>query len=139
MNSVKSKLISPKKRLILPDKGVYTRIGCSKIHGVGVFAIRKIKKGANIFWGDDSEINWIDKKLINKKPRAIKKLYEDFCIVQYGRYGCPRNFNLLTVAWYMNHSEKPNVIADKHYRFWAKKDIKKGEELTVNYFSFSEY
>ena len=46
---------------ILPHVKVYTRLGPSKIHGVGVFAILPIKKGTYIFYGDDEDMVWINK------------------------------------------------------------------------------
>ena len=52
--------------------------------------------------------------------------------------GCPTSFNKLTPAWFLNHSENPNVAADKAYRFIALKNIKKGEELTADYNRYSD-
>jgi SET domain-containing protein len=126
-----------RKRNKLPHFKVFARIGRSKIHGVGVIAIRNIKRGTHIFYGDDEPIYWVDKKKIKGLPNEIKKLYEDFCIIKGGRYGCPSNFNLLTPAWYLNHSKKPNVACDKEYEFYTLRDIKRGEELTVDYATYS--
>ena len=68
------------------------------------------------------------------------KLYDDFCIIKGNKYGCPINFNSLTVGWYLNESkENPNVRATNDYDFIAIRDIKKGEELTVDYSTFSDY
>ncbi len=124
-----------------PHFGVYTRIQPSRHHGVGVFAIRNIEKGAYIFYPDDEEIVWITKAKLKGLSREIRKLYEDFCIIKdRGRtYGCPSNFNLLTVAWYLNESKNPNVGCDKNYRFYALRHIKKGEELTVDYDTYNEF
>lgn len=127
----------PRKRNELPHYKVFARIGRSKIHGVGVLAIRNIRKGTYIFYGDDEPICWMDKKRIKRCPPGIKKLYEDFCIIKGNIYGCPRNFNQLTPAWYLNESKKPNVACDKDYKFYALRDIKKGEELTVDYTTYS--
>ncbi len=124
-----------------PHFEVYTRIRPSRFHGVGVFAIRDIKKGTSIFYGDDDEIVWVKKNQLKGLPREIKKLYQDFCIIKNkGQlYGCPKNFSLLTVAWYLNESKKPNVFCDENYRFFALRDIKKGEELTVDYKTYNEF
>lgn len=125
-----------------PHYGVYTRLGCSEIHGVGVFAIRPIKKGTHIFYGDEPKIVWISKQKLRGVPRTIKKLYEDFAIIKDdgALYGCPENFNLLTVSWYINESDNPNIGCDiaKNYSFYALRDIESDEELTVNYSSYSE-
>jgi SET domain-containing protein len=122
----------------LPHHGVYTRLGPSKIHGVGVFSIKHIPKGTYVFAGDDESIVWVAKKKIKNLPRAIRDLYDDFCIIKGNQYGCPRNFDSLTPAWYLNHSSKPNIAADKRVKFYALRDIKKGEELTVDYRTYSE-
>ena len=123
----------------LPHYKVYTRLKPSKIHGIGVFAITNIKKGTFIFYGDeDSEMIWIKKSKLKKLPKEIERLHEDFCILKNGVYGCPVNFNSMTVAWYLNSSKKPNVGCDKDYNFYALRNIKAGEELTVDYDTYSE-
>jgi hypothetical protein len=44
----------------------------------------------------------------------------------------------LTVSWYLNSSSRPNVGCDKHCRFFALRDIKCGEEVTVDYRTYNE-
>jgi len=61
-----------------------------------------------------------------KKSKGFIKI----CIKKGEKYGCPTNFNKLTPAWYLNHSVNPNVATDNNYRFYALRNIKKGEELT---------
>jgi SET domain-containing protein len=122
----------------LPHYKVYTRLAQSKIHGVGVFAIRNIKRGVYIFYDDNEDIIWVNKNKLKALPKEIKGLYEDFCIKNGDFYGCPENFNHLTPAWYLNHSAKPNLGCDKSYNFFALKKIKKGEELTVDYKTYSD-
>lgn len=124
----------------LPHIGVYTRIRCSKIHGVGVFAILKIKKGTYIFEGDDAEMVPIKNPNLKKFPIEIRKLYKDFSVIDKNNtYWCPKNFNVLTVGWYLNASKNPNVACDKKtFNFFALRNIKVGEELTVDYDTYSE-
>ena len=125
----------------LPHNGVYTRIRPSRRGGVGVFAIRSIRKGADIFGADNDEIIWIERSRLRGLPREVRRLYEDFCIItDKGRkYGCPTNFNRLTVSWYLNSSTNPNVVCHKDYRFCAKRNIRAGEELTVDYATYNEF
>jgi SET domain-containing protein len=124
----------------LPHEGVYTRIKPSKIHGVGVFAIREIPKDTYIFTGDNSKMVWVDKSIIDKQDIEIKRLYDDFCIIKGDKYLCPDNFNNLNVGWYLNESKyNPNVRCDENYDFYALRDIKKDDELTVDYSTFSDY
>lgn len=127
-----------------PHFGVYTRIKRSKVdkNGVGVFAIRSIKKGTNIFSTDTAKMVPVDGKQIKRLPKEIKKLYEDFCVIKKKKNGktylCPRNFNVLTVAWYINDSDDPNVRCDKYYDFFALRNIRAGEELTAEYSTYSD-
>ncbi len=44
---------------------------------------------------------------------------------------------MLTPAWYLNLSKKPNMAADESYDFYSLRMIKKGEELTVDYDTYA--
>ncbi len=118
--------------------GVCTRLAPSSIDGVGVFAIRNIKKGTDIFPEVDDEIIWINKTEVGKLHENVHALYEDYCIHKGAQYGCPVSFNRMNVSWYLNHSSKPNTAVVKGYRVYALRDIKKGEELTLDYTSFMD-
>jgi SET domain-containing protein len=122
----------------LPHYKVLARICRSRIHGIGVSAICDIKKGTYIFYGDDEPLFWVQRRKVKRLTDEIKKLYEDFCIIKGDLYGCPNNFNQLTPAWYLNHSKNPNVACDKDYKFYALRDIKKSEELTADYETYSD-
>ena len=121
-----------------PHFGAYVRLKRSRIHGIGVFAIRDIPKGTYVFRGDNHEMVWVKASATSRLDKAVKMLYSDFCVSRNGRYGCPKNFNLLTPAWYLNHSKKPNMAADKKYDFYSLRRIKKGEELTVDYDTYAD-
>ena len=119
-----------------PHHEVLTRLRPSKIHGVGVFAIKDIRKGTKLFNYDLDELRWIRKDGLGRLPTEIRKLYEDFAVLKDGRYGCPRNFNRLTMSWYLNDSKIPNVRCDSSYNFWTLRNIKAGKELTADYSSY---
>ena len=127
--------MSEKRRL--PHDEVYARIGRSNIHGVGVIAITRIAKGTDLFPTDLGDLTWVDKAELPDSA-ALRRLYDDFCIRKGSAYGCPRSLNELTVAWYLNHSDLPNVRCDATYRFFALRDIEDGEELTVDYTTYSD-
>ena len=124
-----------------PHAGVYTRLRPSGVArgGVGVFAIRRIRRGEHIFPGDNEEVRWVDKAAFKGAPKAVRHLYRDFPVVKGSQYGCPLNFNRLTPSWYINEppeGERPNVrceAAQGEYDFYALRDIRAGEELTVVY------
>jgi len=122
---------------VQPHANVYTRLRPSKIQGVGVFAIRDIREGARLFSGDDDEIVWVDEQEVTGLPKDLRKLYDDFAIIKDGKYGCPSSFNRLTMSWYLNDSDHPNVTVDGEYNMTAAHDIVTGEELTIDSSIFS--
>jgi hypothetical protein len=122
----------------LPHENVYARLRPSahRDGGIGVFAIRKIKRGAPVFAGENEEILWLAKNAILPRTSGkVRKLYSDFALAKDGRYGCPPNFNRLTIAWYLRQTrkgERPNLRCNTDgYSFFALKDINPGDELTV--------
>lgn len=137
---MKHKNKTPQK---MPHDAVYARIQPSKLHGVGVFAIRDIPKGTKLFPDDNADLVWRkrDALKLDDLPKEIRNLYDQFCLIKdKGKtYGCPKSFNLMTIAWYLNHSKEPNVGCDKNYRFFALKSIRKGEELTADYGAYNEF
>lgn len=110
-----------------------------------MFAIRKIPKGTHIFFGDE-KTKFVErsKSALHTVPPELRKLYEDFCIIENRgqTYRCPTNFNLMTISWYVNEprsGEKPNVRCGRNDLFYALRDIKAGEELTVDYKTYNEF
>lgn len=128
------------QRSRFPHDKVYTRLGRSKIQGVGVFAIIDIKKGIKIFADDPPQAKIIAASKIGNLPQAIQGLYHAFAVYQpkNDTFVCPASFNKMTVQWYVNHSKKPNVKANARYEFFALRKISAGEELTVNYESYAD-
>ena len=129
------------KRTFLPHEGICTRLGQSQIHGVGVFAIKKIKKGTELFPEDSDEMRWIDAALL-PKHKHLRQFYDAFAVEKDGKYGCPQHFSRLTMSWYLNDpapGTTPNVRCDDNFEFWALRDIQKNEELTVDSDTYSEH
>jgi uncharacterized protein len=119
-----------------PHDDVYARIGPSRIHGVGVRAIRDIRAGTLVFHGESERVVWMSRAAVRRMPRAIRALYEDFGMVSGDRIGVPPTLNMLSVGWYVNHSDRPNIEAGDDSRFRALRRIRKGEELTADYRTF---
>lgn len=120
----------------VPHDGVYARIGPSRIHGVGVLAIREIPAGRRIFEGESERVTWVSRAAVRRLPASIRALYEDFGMVAGDRIGVPPTLNMLSVGWYVNHADRPNVEAGDDGRFRALRRIRKGEELTADYRTF---
>ena len=121
-----------------PHDHVYARIGLSRIHGVGVLAICDIPRGTWLFRGEDERVVWVRRGRIRRLSEELQKLYTDFGMAWGDRIGVPRTLNMLSVGWYLNHSDRPNVEADEDGRFHTLRRIRKGEELTADYRTFSE-
>jgi uncharacterized protein len=121
----------------LPHHGVYARIGRSRIHGVGAIAIRTIPKGTQPFLGEREQAVWLARALVRRLPAAVRAIYEDFGMVDGARIGVPPNLNQLSVGWYVNHSVRPNLVAETDGRFRALRRIARGEELTADYRTFT--
>jgi len=66
------------------DAESFTRLKPSPIHGVGVFAIRDIPNGTNIFKDDRSEMVWVDRTEVQRKSGEVRRLYDDFCVRMMG-------------------------------------------------------
>lgn len=132
--------MSVQKLLKNLHKDVYARIKCSKLHGVGVVAIRNIPKGTNPFKRSSTAHKdvGIDDKHIEKLDPEVKKMVHDFFQKEDNKWYLPQaGLNSIDVSFYMNHSDKPNIkVTDGKERFVtfiAARAIKKGEELTINY------
>ena len=127
------------RKTFTPHADVYVRLGVSKFHGVGVFAICPIPEGTNPFQHDATRMVWVSRKKVEQLTPEIKKLYEDFGVLELRRYGVPTSFNQLTPAWYLNNNTvDPNMRCGDDYEFFAARDIEPGEELTIDYSTYSE-
>jgi uncharacterized protein len=49
----------------------------------------------------------------------------------------PSDFNQITMSWYMNHSDTPNVTATPELQFVTLRFVPAGEELTADYTTYS--
>jgi SET domain-containing protein len=126
-----------------PHENVRVRLGRSEIHGIGVFACQPIEAGTNVFANDQSEISWVSASLLDDPSLDDfqRALYRDFAIRSGDVLGCPSNFNLLTVGWYVNEpreGEEPNLTSTVEFDLVALRDIEPGEELTIRYSSFAD-
>lgn len=122
----------------LPHHRVYVRLGISRIHGIGVFAITTIEEGNNLFGNDHAELIWVEKERLEREElRDVeRRLYSDFCIDAGHTIGCPVNFHSLTPGWYLNQpmpGEEANIRVDKDLNFFSARTIAEGEELTISY------
>lgn len=117
----------------------YAMLKPSKIHGIGVFAIKDIPKGCRTIFSPpnikDDDYIAVPKAAIEKLPKHAIALIENFCLYDDENYFIPeKGFKKLDLVIYLNHSETPNLISidDGNY-FEALKNITTGEELLIDY------
>jgi len=113
---------------------VKTKIGQSKIEGIGLFANEPIKAGTKV-WGYEPKLDVLLSKedIENLSTSAQEQFY------RYAYLDKVRGKYLLCGddGRFFNHSDTPNCdeTADNDSTY-ALKDIDIGEELTINYGEF---
>jgi len=104
-------------------------IHSSKIEGVGVFAVSKIKKGENPF--SDYELHSVRREEFDSMSPEMQAL-----IIRHGELQDDNSFYTVcdlsnpNLSIYVNHAIPPNLESDQ---FTAIRDIEPGEELTIDY------
>lgn len=102
----------------------------SPIHGIGVFALRDIKKGEKLGCNQDTDTQVYDippERLIELRPEIRALILDRWPQIEGGRSFASPNQDALMMS-FMNYSKTPNAQGDK-----AIKDIKAGEEITEDY------
>lgn len=104
-------------------------VGKSKIHGRGIYAIRRIPSGR--------KIGSLAGEIISKKAARDKaKLNESISIVELWNGKALDASTIHNELRYINHSCQPNTYMrtlGNHVEFYALRLIKPNEELTCNY------
>jgi SET domain-containing protein len=123
-----------------PHRGVYTRLGASPKHGIGVFAIRDIPAGISPFPDEPSPLVPVSIAAVEAlADPALRQMYVDFCPLVGGHYQAPSDFRLMSQSWYLNHADEPNIRSGPDLVFVTARAILKGEELTSDYRTYSEH
>ena len=111
----------------------------SKIHGVGVFALKNIPKGTDIFKSVNQTFSGFFKiNKLNVHKNVVKDLkmrtwsHKDEVFVDFN-FCFNKHYSK-----YINHSEQPNILyyfdeIINQWVFMSLQDIKEGEELTYDY------
>jgi SET domain-containing protein len=141
-------MVTKNKLLKHLKNDIYCRLGVSKVHGVGVIAIKDIQKGTMPFATLSKEKDKIitltsnDIKDINPNVRKIlqdffgDKNSKDYDVYAYGP-------NYINISFYLNHCDNPNIdiiedTENNYFIFITNRIIKKGEELFINYNKYNE-
>ena len=104
-------------------------------HGVGVFATHDIKEGTYlIFFAEETELTNLT---VIRKNEDVPELFQQYCVDRGETLVCPRDFGRMEIGWHLNHSKTPNAY-HKNYDYYALRDIKAGEEITIDYNTLEE-
>jgi hypothetical protein len=119
---------------------IKTKIGVSDIDGVGVFAIRDIKKGEDVFpiWEYDSGIYLIPNDRLNEIPSEVFELLDRYFINEECGYKVIRLFKGFNFTFhgfsYCNSAYQTKYTKNISDDGIALMDIKAGEEILESYF-----
>lgn len=109
----------------------YARVCPSLIEGVGIFAIREIPTGVTPF-GEDLWETATNEELASL-PQEVADLLRVYGLDNGdGTWCVPSSVKHIDIVCFLNSSSEPNIEC-KDQSFIALRDIKAGEELTINY------
>ena len=86
----KSRVVDDIHRILNQLSQTYCRLRPSEIHGIGVFAVRDIPEGTNLFPECTSPAYYkIDLSHLNKLNKNVIKMMEDFFVFEKDYFFCP--------------------------------------------------
>lgn len=117
------------------SKNTKLRLKPSKVcDGVGLFSIMEIKEGEAILddvTADDIYIRWDE---ITDLREEVKNYLNSMCNSDEGGLYLSRTPNNINLAYFVNHSDNPNVFHNLELdRFIAIRDIGVDEEIVCIY------
>lgn len=97
--------------------------------GIGVFALHGIAKGV---WLELFPRGYRSRKF---KSSELPEAFRSYCTAKPNDvWAAPRQFNRMSIGWYLNHSAAPNVEWDDDLNgYVSARDIAEGEELFIDY------
>ena len=132
--------MSSKKGVFKKLENTYCRLKPSLLHGVGVFAIRDIPANVDPF-KEIRKQKWVEFNISELKylGKEIIKMIDDFYVIEKdGKVLINEDgLNGMDISCFLNNLKTPNLkTIDGGYNFITLRRVKKGEELTVAYYTF---
>mgnify|MGYP003139131312 CR=1 FL=1 len=130
-----------KYKLLKNLQETYCSFGVSKIHGIGVFAIRDIPVGTDPFPVVKPEkiIQLTEEDLELLPTEIVIKIKDIFVRFNKVYHVYDLGLNCMGIKFHVNHSSNPNIavnergVTNGYIPFATLRDIKKGEELFWDY------
>lgn len=120
---------------------LWTRLKPSTIAGIGVFAIRDIPAGTEVFSACKAD-DYIEIPATEfaDMPDGVREYVKDFFVREKGIYYVPSyGAAAIDQSYFLNHSKTPNLQAQRHGEiFVTTREIKAGEELTADYNTYGD-
>lgn len=105
-------------------------------HGIGVFSAHDIRGGTYMrLFGDFESEEKHDAAMRDKED--VPERFRSYCTDRGDKLWCPLDFGAMEIGWYLNHSNTPNAV-HKNYHWYSARDIKTGEEITIDYNTLEE-
>jgi SET domain-containing protein len=114
----------------------YVTLRPSPTHGIGVFALRDIPAGCrSIFAKDNSRWIKLSFEEADRLPDHSREFIETYYLYDETHYFIPdHGCKIMDMASYLNHSSEPNLMSvNDGACFETIRDIRRGEELLINY------
>jgi hypothetical protein len=117
------------------NNNIKTKLSVSKIDGIGVFAIRDIKKGESLFpiWEYSSSLYVIPNDRLKELPKSVFELLDMYFINEECGYKIIRLFKGMNFLFhgtsYCNSAYKTQHTHNISNDGVALRDIKEGEEI----------
>ena len=111
----------------------------SPTHGVGVFTTAPIRQGEHLRLWQPDDWRFVSYDDSERYPE-LRQLRDTYCVDLGTGYSCPLDFHRMSIGWYMNHSDAPNVgysREEKTYEYFALRDIAADEEILCDYRTLS--
>jgi SET domain-containing protein len=110
----------------------------SRIAGVGVFTTQPIAEGEHLRLWQEEDWRLVPYAEAENNPE-MREVGEIYCVRTAEGYSCPADFHRMSIGWYMNHSDAPNVASSKDlgFEYFATRDIAAGEEIFCDYRALS--
>ena len=108
--------------------------------GVGVFTSRPIEVGERLrLWGD-GDYRFLTFAEAERDP-GFQDGGDRWCVTDATGYHGPADFHRMSIGWYMNHSDTPNVAfrTKPDYEYFATRDIAADEEIFCDYAALTPY